>query len=301
MKWNVIWQVEPNDRSLCLERDWFYEITSRVPISSIQVDYKEKPLLSITLPYSIICSSCPNQTDPSDLIRYLKRVPKPRVLYHMSDEFLQVGRDLYQHCELVIRNGSANFDMTDDPKVIQVPLGYVSGLKNSSGAFLKSSKRKYSFTFLGTMKNDRESAMLRAFDEMQGQGIVRKTKSFAEATKYHGTFTTIIYKNAVFVPNPKGNWNPECFRLYDSLEWGCIPLIKNYSDSTYHDGYHNRLFGSHPIPTFGDWEESVAFARDLLSDKFALDNLQTKICDWWQNYKSTLKGMIANKLASLAV
>jgi hypothetical protein len=301
MKWNVIWQVDPNDLSLCLERDWFNEITSLVPISSVQVDYKGKPLLSIALPYSIVCISCPNQTDVSDLTRYLKRIPKPRVLYHMSDELVQVGLDLYQHCELVIRNGSANFDMAADPKVIQIPLGYVSGLGNSSRVLSKSSERKCSFAFLGTMKNERESDMLRAFDEIQGHRIVRKTKSFAAATKYFGTFTTIIYKNAVFVPNPKGNWNPECFRLYDTLEWGCIPLIKRYSVSTYHESYHDKLFGRHPIPTFGDWRESVRFARDLLCDKAALDNLQAEIIAWWQNYKTDLQVMIANRLARLVL
>jgi len=300
MKWNVIWQVDPNDLSLCLERDWFNEITSLVPINSVQVDYKGKPLLSLASPYSIICASCPNQTAVSDLIRYLERIPKPRVLYHMSDEFVEVGRDLYGHCELAIRNGSANFDLANDHNVLQIPLGYVSGFRNGSGAFPKSSERKCSFAFLGTMKNERET-MLRTFDELQGPKIVRKTSSFTATTKYFGTFTTIQYKNAVFVPNPKGNWNPECFRMYDALEWGCIPLIKNYSDSKYHEGYHYKLFGDHPIPVFGDWKESVDFARELLSEKTALDNLQAKISDWWRNYKSQLQVLIANRLARLAV
>src|SRR5579863_4926140 len=155
MTWNVIWQVDPNDLSVCLERDWFHEITSHVPISSVQVDYEGKSLLSAAVPYSIICASCPNQTDELDLIRYLKRIPKPRILYHMSDEFVQVGRELYQHCELVIRNGSINFDLVSDPKVMQIPLGYVSGLGNRSGVSPNSSDRKFPFAFLGTMKNER--------------------------------------------------------------------------------------------------------------------------------------------------
>jgi hypothetical protein len=301
MQWNIIWQVEPNDLSLCLERDWFYELISLVPVSSVHVDYKEKPLLSITLPYSIICASCPNQTDVRDLISYLKSAPKPRVLYHMSDELVQVGRELYQHCELVIRNGSADFDLADDPRVLQVPLGYVSGLNNGSGVSPRSSDRKCSFAFLGTMKNDRETEMLPALDELPSPKIIRKTKSFAAATKYFGVFTTIIYKNAVFVPNPMGNWNPECFRLYDALEWGCIPLMKRYSISRYHAGYHDALFGRHPIPSFGEWRGAVDFARELLADRAALNNIQAEINGWWQGYKSKLKNTIASRLAELAI
>ena len=129
MKWNVIWQVTPDDLSTCIERDWFAELTSLVPIGSVTVDHDGKPLLKHIAPAAIVCVSCPNQTSESDLIDYLDRLPKPRVLFHMSDEFLDVGSRLYQHCELVIRNGSANFEI-NDPKFIQVPLGYVNGMDN---------------------------------------------------------------------------------------------------------------------------------------------------------------------------
>jgi hypothetical protein len=298
MKWNVIWQVDPNDPLSCIERDWLYEILSLVP-HSVQVDYKTKPLLGLAQPCSIICASCPNQTSQSDLIQYFRHVPKPRVLFHMSDEFVDVGHDLYQHCDLVIRNGSANFDMCDDPKFIQLPLGYVNGLGNSARVLGHSSQRKCSFAFLGTIKQDRES-MLATLRKMPGPHFVRMTESFEAATKYFGNSTITIYKNAVFVPSPKGNWSPECNRLYDALEWGCIPLIKRYSGSAYHENYHDRLLGNHPIPTFGDWSESVDLARDLLSNRGALDTLQAEIFTWWQNYKSELQANVASKLAGLA-
>ena len=303
MKWNVIWQVDPNDLSSCIERDWFYEMMSFVPIHSVQVDYETRPLLTFTLPYSIICASCPNQTDKDDLIEYLKRIPKPRVLYHMSDEFVQVGHELYQHCDLVIRNGyrSARSDMFGDPKFIQIPLGYVSGLRNNSLVSYNSSSRKCVFTFLGTIKHEREFEMLPAFRKLQGPQFVRKTQSFTAATKKFNNSTIAVYKNAVFVPNPKGNWNPECHRLYDALEWGCIPLIKRYSDLDYHKNYYDKLLGDHPIPTFDDWSELVDFAMDLLSDRFELDNLQTEIFSWWHNYKSQLKAKVAEELATLVV
>jgi hypothetical protein len=301
MKWNVIWQVDPDDLSSCIERDWFYEIISLVPINAVQIDYKTKPLLKLIRPNSIICASCPNQTDQSDLIQYLKRIPKPRILYHMSDELVEVGHDLYQHCELVIRNGSANFEMFDDPKFIQIPLGYVTGLHNSSRAYKTSAKRMYPFAFLGTIKHERESEMLPAFRTIHGPHFVRKTESFAAASGHFGDSTIAIYKNAQFVPNPKGNWNPECNRLYDALEWGCIPLIKRYSDSEYHRNYHDKLFGNHPIPTFNDWKEAGEFAKELLTERRSLDALQAEVFAWWQKYKTELQVGVARKFVRLAL
>lgn len=299
MTWNLIWQVDPNDLLSCIERDWFYEVISLVPIHSVQIDYQTKPLLQSALPYSIICASCPNQTNKSDLIQYLNRLPRPRVLYHMSDEYVQAGRELYQHCELVIRNGSANFGMFDDPRFVQIPLGYVSGLQNSSRAFRNASQRKCAFAFLGAMKHDRETEMLVALGRLREPNFVRKTQSFVAATKHFNNFTISVYKNAVFVPNPKGNWNPECNRLYDALEWGCIPLIRRYADTDYHEDYHDRLLGCHPIPTFDDWGEAADFAECLLADKAALDVLQAEVFAWWQNYKSQLQAKVAQKLADL--
>ena len=298
MKWNIIWQVDPDDLLSCVERDWFAEMLSLVP-HSVQVDYEAKPLLTLTLPNSIVCVSCPNQTRQSDLIEYLQRVPPPRVLYHMSDEFLEVGHDVYQHCELVIRDGFANFDLLDDPRILQIPVGYVTGLGNRAGVIgRRSSQRKCSFAFLGTIKQDRV-AMLGALQKIPGQHFVWKTELFAAATKFFGNSTIAIYKNAVFAPDPKGNWNPECNRLYNALEWGCIPLIKRYSESNYQQNYHARLFGNHPLPIFGDWSEAADFATQLLSDPGALDTLQSEIFTWWQNLKTDLQAKVASKLASL--
>jgi len=97
----------------------------------------------------------------------------------MSDEFVEVDHDLYQHCELVIRSGSAHFEMFDDQKFIQIPLGYVTGLHNSSQTCKTSTKRMYSFSFLGAIKHERETEMLPALQAIRGAHFVRKTESFA--------------------------------------------------------------------------------------------------------------------------
>jgi hypothetical protein len=85
MKWSIIWQTDPDNLLSCVERDWFREIVSQVPIDAVHVDYQNEPLLKTVIPYSIICASCPNQVGSRELAAYLSRFPEPRVLYHMKD------------------------------------------------------------------------------------------------------------------------------------------------------------------------------------------------------------------------
>jgi hypothetical protein len=298
MKWSVIWQTDPDNLLSCIERDWLYQILSRVPID-IHVDYRHGPLLKTVLPYAIVGASCPNQVGSRELAEYLKRLPEPRVLYHMSDEFVEVGRDLYEHCNLVIRNGSINDSVAGDGRCVQIPLGYVNGLGNDAQWFRPSSERKCTFAFLGTLKNERMTDMLVAFERLTGPHVVRTTNSFAAATSRFDRTTVTIYRNAIFVPNPKGNWNPECFRLYDCLEWGCIPLTKRYHDSSYHHAYFDRLLGRNPLPIFETWNEAVDFAQDLLLDPRKLDQLQQELIDWWRDLKLRLQSDIAARLSAL--
>ena len=300
MKWSVIWQIDPDNLLSCIERDWLYEILSDVPIDAIHVDYQNGPLLKTVIPYSIICASCPNQVGPRELAGYLRRFPKPRVLYHMSDEFVEVGRELYQHCDLVIRNGSINDSIAGDGRCVQIPLGYVNGLGNPTQWFRRSSERKCTFAFLGSMKHERMTDMLVAFERLKGPHAVRTTDSFASATNHFDRTTVTIYRNAVFVPNPKGNWSPECNRVYDCLEWGCIPLTKRYDDSDYHRSYFDRLLGPNPLPVFDTWNEAVDFAEDLLLNPRKLDHLQHELVDWWRDLKHRLQADLAAKLSALA-
>lgn len=299
MNWNLIWQVDPEDPASCVEQAWFREMITGVPILSENVDYRSGPRLERMAPHSIVCVSCPNQTSKDDLIDYLQRLPRPVVLYHMSDEFLAVGDEVYRHCDLAIRNGSRLPTPADPDRLLQLPLGFVSGLRHDGSALAAASTRKISFSFLGAIKNERASEMLPALETLPKPHYVRKTASFAAAAGRFDATTAAIYKNSVFVPNPKGNWNPECHRLYDALEWGCIPLIRNYPGSEYLAGYHDRLLGPHPIPSFDSWAEAAAFARDCLADPHRLDALQDEVGAWWQSFKRELAGKVSAALARL--
>jgi hypothetical protein len=297
--WNFIWQLDPERKSQCIERDWFRYLFADVPMAAQFIDYADRPLLSEQQSPALVSASCPNLCSAEDLGNYLQGLPRPRALYHMSDEYLKAGTELYQHCELVIRNGSALFSGVENINLLQLPLGFGVGFENPEGIGLPASQRQYSWAFLGSMKHERRNEMLPAMQVLPGESYVRETITWAEALNNFNQSSTRIYQQAVFVPCPKGNWNPECNRLYDVLEWGCIPLIRNYTDTPYQDGYHRKLLGSHPMPELDSWSELASFATELLQRPDRLDALQQQVFSWWQDYKQGLKRQVESRLAAV--
>ncbi len=298
--WNIIWQLNPERRDLCIERDWFRFLFADVNVAAEVVDYADdRPLLQARASPAIICVSSPNLTRAEDLAGYLQSLPRPCVLYHMSDEYLDVGADVYQHADLVIRNGSALFSGCEDVNLLQLPLGFSVGFQNAGGLGIPASQRHYSVAFLGGMKHERQSEMLPALRVVPGEFFLRETQSWAEALRNFNQSSTSIYRQSVFVPCPKGNWNPECNRLYDALEWGCIPLIRNYTETPYQDGYHSKLLGAHPLPEFDSWDNAASHASELLQRPERLNELQAKIFGWWRNYRHQLRDRLNERLAAL--
>jgi hypothetical protein len=49
----------------------------------------------------------------------------------------------------------------------------------------------------------------------------------------------------VFAPSPPGLYNPDCFRIYEALFTGAIPIIPRH--------YQFDPLGDHPIPMVDSW------------------------------------------------
>lgn len=297
--WNIIWQLDPDRREQCIESDWFRFLFANVQVANVFIDYADRPLLRAKAAPAITCVSSPNLTSAADLASYLQQLPRPRVLYHMSDEFLDVGAEVYQHADLVIRNGSALFAGCENINLLQLPLGFGVGFHNPGDRGLPASQRSYSVAFLGKMKHEREREMLPALRVVPGEFFLRETRSWAEALSNFNQSSTAIYRQAVFVPCPKGNWNPECNRLYDALEWGCIPLVRNYTETPYQDGYHSKLLGPHPLPEFDHWSAAADFASEMLQKPERIDALQDEVFSWWRNYRHELRSRLEQRLAAV--
>ena len=97
-----------------------------------------------------------------------------------------------------------------------------------------------------------------------------------------------VLRNSIFVPSPMGNVNLDCFRLYEALELGAIPILEKRLSLD----YFRLLFGSHPLPTFRSWSEAAVFVSDLSIRPVAIDDLQGQCIEWWLACKQALRNRI---------
>ena len=108
-------------------------------------------------------------------------------------------------------------------------------------------------------------------------------------------------RRSIFVPCPKGQ-NVECFRVYEALEYGCIPLlVREPGDEL----YVNLLVDTLDLRVFGSWEEAKTFVEDLMAEKEKEQGQEqekltlycTTLQSKWESWKLALREMSKALLA----
>jgi hypothetical protein len=222
---------------------------------------------------------------PEDFLRRLKET-RCKGLFHIGDEFLSGGYELYQHFDFVIRPYYASALSRDGIKAI--PLGYPNGMADG-GPVRLASQRSFAWSFLGNA-NAARLAMITEFSQLQPQQLHlydtrRKQGLGLDRAAYKETL-----RSSVFVPCPMGNVLLETRRVYEALEVGAIPLVSRRGLMPYHD----LIMPGHPVPTFKTWSAARRFAEGLLANPAALDALQRKLVDWWGGYKQALQSEVCD-------
>ena len=87
-----------------------------------------------------------------------------------------------------------------------------------------------------------------------------------------------------FMPCPNGFVHPETYRVYESLECGCIPIVENAYK------YYDRLFPNNPFIKVDMWSEAKSMLNGWGNDQFekkvnpesvVWQNLET---EYWKNF-----------------
>src|SRR5205085_4230318 len=103
-----------------------------------------------------------------------------------------------------------------------------------------------------------------------------------------------VLEESIFAPSPMGNVNLECFRVYEALEQGAIPIVER----RFTLDYFRSLLGNHPIPTVASWQEAGNLVKSLLSSPSDLEALQRTCLSWWQQFKHSLTSEVGQLLSS---
>jgi hypothetical protein len=265
----------------------------------------------------ILAASCSSPGQAALVRQHLqafKRCGLKVGLFHLSDEYGFTPVDIYDHADFVFRNYYRR-NALRRPNCRYFALGYQSGFTQSL-THKPIAQRRYTWSFAGQLKSNRAS-MLEQANTVPG-GYYRLTTKWNDPDGLDITQYAALLSDTVFALCPRGSKSVDCFRVYEALEAGAIPIVEDRSTtgsildilrpggmqliSTLHPrdlwpnlkthglaSYWTAAYGSDfPCPRLSHWQNLSALIKSHDSGKKSL-----KIQQWWQAYKSNLAQVIS--------
>jgi hypothetical protein len=235
-----------------------------------------------------------NHATPIEDVKRLVAEQNPQIVFHMSDECGDHNEWLY-----IFRSAKHVFRQYNHahyvypPNSIQLPLGYASGY-NKSENVKPLVERMYKAAFIGELKSDRFE-MLGAFEQAfeKDDLFLRATRNSWElpTLQYSPAATNEVYSDAIFVPIGRGNQSLDCFRFYEAIVSGAIPVIVgdvNEINMTFqYDGY---------MPSFlytNNWTSAAGACKHTIKTNFSLlMAIQKHNIDWWNAQVQKIRHLI---------
>lgn len=135
--------------------------------------------------------------------------------------------------------------------------------------------KKLAWFFSGQVNHKGREDLVSVLRELSGGKLV-ETKGFSQGLEYPEYLKWMNLSSVI--PCPGGQSSPDSFRLYESLELGCIPITDN-------PGFFEMLFYDVPFPTISDWSTLPNLINNL-KDRPEQNN----ICQaWWIRTKRQLR------------
>jgi len=235
-------------------------------------------------------------------IKIVKKV-KPKCIIILSDEFgdLKDWMVLAEHTKLILRqHNHPGYEAKSYDNVIHIPLGYVNTyLSNKSALDIETKKtkdRKYTCAFIGVMKQDRQH-MTDLFEKNIPDTFIKRTSNNwnIKDLPFSPPDTFMIYSDTIFILNGRGNSSVDCFRIYEALAAGAIPVIvcnKNELERVFY--YNDDILP--PFVFAENWDDALAQCKGLLENPEKLQNKQDANIQWWKNKITEIRKKIKDVL-----
>lgn len=213
---------------------------------------------------------------------------KPLVIIHLSDEWGQHPEylSLSDQVKLYLRQHNC-IQYKPGNEVIQIPLGYMTNMLQQKSCLnttiIPIKERSYTWSFIGALKQDREQ-MISTFSQKLPNGYVNN--QITPQDMYH------IYSKSIFVLNGRGNVSLDCFRIYEAIIAGAIPVIVGDPDEINHVFSYNGQ--PPPFLSATTWDEAVIKCQELLKDEETLFKVLEANRDWFKNKITEIQEKIGN-------
>ncbi len=243
---------------------------------------------------SPVAAICSHQDHVGMIDTLLSKDKKIAILIHISDEHLNTNKvtaacaRIYHRFELVLRQYA--FHETQPNNLLQIPLGFMTKMLRGEEDGVQhhlstqyaqwslshsTELRKYKWSFIGGFhgrgKKDRETA-------------VHVFSSWLP--HYFSTDTTVthtssqlkdIYNNSQFTIVGRGWYNLDCFRVYESIISGSIPVIVGPNAEVSHAFAYN----GHPPPVIHaeSWDKALSICELMKSAD--IDKRREELVKWY--------------------
>ena len=224
-----------------------------------------------------------NSPDYETVLNVVKKV-NPKIIIQLSDEYWEENHNnhnqLANHCQLFLRQYS-HWNHTYTNNTIQIPLGYLNNCLVNLKNIKSIEERNYSWSWVGYLKNDRQ--------EMIDNFSLIDNHSYKLNGGVSGKELFDLYSNSKFVPIGRGNSSIDCWRIYEAIVCGAIPVIvADESEINYVFRYEHKL----PAVFASTWEEAKNKCVELLKYTDKLFQKQRDILEWWNNTIDSLQNKI---------
>ncbi len=281
-KFTAIFQ--PADRKRHREQEWLEEIFGPFLEERI-IDSDHK----VVCDNAIVFDGFIDAVDPG---YYRQFKGRNAFLVQMLDETYAGSYHLYQNFKGVYRN---HWSSVFNPAYVRaLPYGYIVGM-NPTLKIPPAHQRPLVWSFAGATRRGSRADMAAALKRVEPhyffssnpmRGYVTKPCEAEYGVSGHRYQRMLL--DSIFSPSPMGNVNLECYRTYEALECGSIPIVERRLGLD----YYRELLGPHPMPTVRSWPEARVVIRGLLQDYARLDALQAECMAWWTSKKAGLRAEV---------
>ncbi len=149
-------------------------------------------------------------------------------------------------------------------------------------ALTPCSSRPFPWAFMGTLwSSGSRSLAASLFLRALPQGCFHGGHRFAQGLPLS------LYRHnllaSAFALCPEGDRHLDTFRLYESLQAGCIPVLVDQGEVA------KSLLGDlAPFPVFSTWTEALNWVQGLLREPQCLDLTQRTVIEWWRLRRASL-------------